>query len=315
MLGDNSTRGRDFVLAIDFGGTKVDLATADTQGTLLHTTRLDTNAVQGARYVLERTMARARQLVRRTETERSGHVLAVGAASPGVILSDRVLLAPNIPGWDQLALGRVVSKQLEIDTVAVANDVRAGALAEVHWGALRGANPAVYLSLGTGISAAVVVDGRPLAGAHNAAGEIGYSLRNRADDLGAAHGRAPLEEYAGGRALGERASQVAGVSLSAAEAFEHADPAVQSLVDEALDEVAVRVANMCIVVDPECVAIGGGLAASGERVVRAIKRRVKLAVPFPPRVVLARFVRDASLRGAVLLAVQAANGHVTIARA
>jgi glucokinase len=164
----------------------------------------------------------------------------------------------------------------------------------------------VYVSIGTGISAAIVVGGELLKGAHNAAGEIGYSLRNATDHLTAAYGRAPLEELVGGRALGERASQLIGAPLSAADAFAHPDPAVQSLVDEALDEFAVVIANMCIAVDPACVAIGGGLAASGERVLNALRHRIRLGVPFPPRIVLGQFVRDASLRGAALLAIDAA---------
>src|SRR5215469_7297603 len=94
----------DFVLAIDFGGTKVALATADLAGTLLEQDRIATNAPQGALQVLERTFSAARPLIERTTARTGGRCLAAGVISPGVIFLDRILLAPNVPGWGELAL-------------------------------------------------------------------------------------------------------------------------------------------------------------------------------------------------------------------
>jgi glucokinase len=81
--------------------------------------------------------------------------------------------------------------------VRIANDVQAAGLAEARWGALQDADPAIYLNLGTGLAAAILVGGRRLGGAHGAAGEIGYQLID-VKDRGAAFGRAPLEEHAAG---------------------------------------------------------------------------------------------------------------------
>ena len=81
-------------------------------------------------------------------------------------------------------------------------------MAELRWGSLRGADPAILLILGTGIAAAIVAGGEVIQGANGAAGEIGYSLRGMCETTGAAEGHAPLEEFAGGRAIGERASEL-----------------------------------------------------------------------------------------------------------
>ena len=81
----------------------------------------------------------------------------------------------------------------------MATDVKAAALAEARWGALAGADPGVYLNLGTGLAAAIVIGGVVLSGANGAAGEIGYNLRQLAD-VGDA-GYLTLEEAVSGRAL------------------------------------------------------------------------------------------------------------------
>src|SRR3954452_11079139 len=287
----------DVVAALDFGGTKIALATATPAGEILEQARIDTEPAGGAQRALARAMDAAGTLLARS----GGRCLAVGAVCPGIPRADEVLLAPNVPGWGDLAFEREVRAGLGVERVAVRNDVKAAAEAELRWGALRGADPAIFLSLGTGIAAAIAAGGRVLEGAHGASGELAYVL-DRSDEVAFADGHAPLEERAGGRFVGERASAVAGQDLTAAEAFASDDPRVAALVDSTLDELAVQVANLAILVDPERIAVGGGLMGSPERVLGAIRRRLDRAAPFPPELVAARFVHDGALRGALALA-------------
>lgn len=279
------------VLALDFGGTKVDVATATPDGRVLATDRIATDAGLGAEQVVDRAIAAARALIGDGDAP-----LAVAAASPGIVLDDRILLAPNVPGWTDLALAERLREGLEVERVVCATDVKAATLAELRWGALRDADPGVFVNVGTGLAAGIAVGGRVLAGANGAAGEIGYALRG-------ASGDGPLEEAVGGRAIGER-----GGAPSAADVFARADagdPEAARLVDSALDELAVHVANLAVLVDPARIAVGGGMMGSADRVLAALRRRVAQAVPFPPDVVAARFVRDAALRGAIALALEA----------
>src|SRR6266704_2377612 len=226
----------------------------------------------------------------------------VAIATPDIVHDHGVLLSPNIPGWEHVSLRETMRANLHIPTVVAENDVKAAAMAEVLWGALKGADPAVFISLGTGIAAAVVIGGRVVSGAHGASGEIGYNLRSVLDTSGAAHGRAPLEEAIGGRFIGERASLLLGESLSAAAVFAHPDIRARFLVDETLAELATHVANLAILIDPACIAVGGGLMRSGDVILRALSFRLEYAVPFPPEIVPARFLNDASLQGAIALA-------------
>jgi glucokinase len=304
LMNDSSrnTSIQDFVIAIDFGGTKVAIATADATGSIMRQARIDTNASQGAQQLLERTTAKARALIEQTVAETRGRCVAVGVATPGVVHDNGVLLSPNIPGWEHVSLRETMCESLNIPTVVAENDVKAAAMAEVLWGALKDADPAVFLSLGTGIAAAIVIGGRVVSGAHRASGEIGYNLRSVMDHLGAAHGRAPLEEALGGRFIGEQSSLLLGESLSAADVFAHSDLRARFLVDEMLAELATHVANLAILIDPVCIAVGGGLMSSGDVILQALTFRLGYAVPFPPEIVPARFLNDASLYGAVALA-------------
>ena len=291
----------DFVLGIDFGGTKIALATAALDGSVLESDRLETDARHGAVQAVDRALARGQELLAET-TRNGGRCVAVSAVSPGIVYEDRVALAPNVPGWEQLGLPALLRERFGLARAAVGTDVKAAAVAELRWGSLRGADPAILLTLGTGLAAAIVVGGEVLHGANGAAGEIGYSLRDADERAGAADGRAPLEEFSGGRAIGERATRLLGTPMSAADVFDHPDPRARELVATALDAVAVQVANMAILVDPARIAVAGGLMSRPDQVLDALGRRLRSAVPFAPELVPAEFIHDGPLRGAIALA-------------
>src|SRR4051794_27447993 len=287
-----------FVLALDFGGTKIDVGSARPDGELIISERIETQADRGALQAVERALDLARDVAERTE----GECLGAGAVSPGVVGDDGVLLAPNVPDWDRLHLPALLRDGLGVQSIAVANDVNAAALAEVRWGALSGCEVGLFVSLGTGVKAGLVIGGKVFEGAHGAAGEIGYSLRDPADVSGFAGGHAPLEEFVGGRALGERATALVGARVTAADAF--SDPGLPaSFVEEWLAALTMHVANLAIALDPERIALGGGLMALADTILPALRERVAVAVPFPPEIVPARFLQDGALRGAAALAI------------
>lgn len=292
---------RDFVLGIDFGGTKIALATAFLDGELIGSERIPTDAPRGAEQAVQRAIDVAGRLSAAATAATGGRCLGVGAVSPGVVQDTGIAFAPNIPGWESLTLPGLLRKGLGLEQVVCTNDVKAAGVAEARYGALRGADPALYLSLGTGIAAALFVGGRLLRGAHGAAGEIGYALLGVTDREGAAAGRAPLEELAGGAGLAAGGAQLLGREVTAAQLFASDDPQVSAFVDGTLDELAVHVANLAIAFDPERIAVGGGFLGSADRVLAALQRRLVQAVPFPPELVQAHFDQDSALHGAVAL--------------
>ncbi|WP_424535949.1 ROK family protein [Sphaerisporangium viridialbum] len=293
---------REFVLGIDFGGTKVALATAsaDSVDRPLRKMRLPTLGGEGAQQVLRRSLDAAREL-----GGSSGTLQAVGVSTFGVVRGETVRLAPTVPGWEGLELPRLLREEFGDTPVAIDNDVNAAAAAELRWGALQGARTGLYLNLGTGLAAALVVDGAVVPGAHGAAGEIGYLL-SRPGDPAFAEGHAPLEEVVSGHALAQRGSALLGRPVSAASLFEAGgDPAVRALLDGAVEALAMAVANVCVVLDPDRVVIGGGLMGASGQIMPRLTAEIRRAVPFPPEIMAARFIDDAPLYGALALALTA----------
>jgi glucokinase len=302
----SSNADHDFVIAIDFGGTKTAVAAATLDGELVSSERIETEAPRGAAQAVDRALELARDLRDLAAASTRGACRGAAAVSPGIVREDGVLLAPNVPGWGELTLPRLLREGLGLPSVAVGNDVNAAALAEARWGVLQGADPGLFVSLGTGIAAGIVIGGRVVPGAHGAAGEIGYSLRHSTDGTGFAGGHAPLEEFVGGRAIGERAGRLLGRELSAAEAFARAD-LPRGFIPDTLAELTAHLANLAIALDPARIALGGGLMAHGDVIVGAVRERLAEAVPFPPDVAAARFVHDGALRGAAALALDDAG--------
>ncbi|MFC5186209.1 ROK family protein [Actinomadura harenae] len=289
-----------FVLGIDFGGTKIAMAAAAPDGTVLRSVRLATRAGDGAPVVLERALEAARRLAAETERD-EGPLVAAGVATFGVVRGDRVLLAPNVPGWEELPLPRLLRDGLEAPVVRLDNDVNAATAAELRWGGLAGTGTGLYVNLGTGLGAGVVAGGRLVRGANGAAGEIGYLLRSPGEP-GHGAGRAPLEEHVSGGGLARRASALTGREVTAPELFGPSVPSeLRVLRDRALGDLGMAVANLAIILDPERIVLGGGMAAEPALVSR-VEHLLARAVPFPPALEPAHFGADAALRGALALA-------------
>jgi glucokinase len=296
----------DFVLGIDLGGTKIALATADTSGRVLCQQTIATLAAQGAEQAIARTIESGLSLIAQTRKLRGGQLVGIGVATMGITFDDRVLMAPNVPGWDRLALPAQIRRAFSLDTVRVENDVKAAAFAELRWGALAGVETGLYVNLGTGIAATLVVNGQIVYGSHGAAGEIAYNLRHLHDEQGFALGRAPLEEFVGGGAIDERVRLRFGTETNVGEVFNRAttspiDGEARAFVEATLTEIAFHLTNLTIALDPEVVVIGGGLMRSKALILPRLAEHIKRFAPFPPPVEEAHFSRDAGLMGAIAL--------------
>jgi glucokinase len=328
----DTTQPLPYVLGIDFGGTKVALTVAplgaagvplgtaagSAPGTTPPVTRLETRGFEGAAEVVRRTVRACRSLI----ASQAGDLVAVGVSTFGIVRDGVVRLAPNVPGWEGLPLPGLLREEFGGTPVFVANDVKAATAAELRWGNLSGVRDGIYLNLGTGLAAGLVVDGRVVRGAHGAAGEIAYLARH-ADDLrvhrpGSGHGgagkraqevfdpaaaRAHLEEYVSGVALAERGTELLGSPVTAAQLFERGDePRVRMLLDDALDALGLALANLCVALDPSHVVVGGGMMGAASLIMPHLREAVRQAVPYPPEIVPARVVDDAPLYGALALA-------------
>ncbi len=297
-------------LALDIGGTKLAAAVGDASGLLRRCRTEPTCASAGAEEVLRRALTLAGEVL--DEEERAGGgVRALGVSTIGITGEAGTELAPNVPGWEKLRLPDALRGAFPGLLLAIDNDVRAATLAELTWGALAGTDVGVYLNLGTGTAAGLVVGGRIVRGSHGAAGEVGYSLvTGWQKERLAAEGAALAEERLGGRGVAERAEERFGTKLGLPELLERAehDQDVAAFVEELWDDLSQLAANLVIALDPEVLVLGGGYVRSETPLVARLTSVVGRAAPFPPRIEISRYRGDASLYGAVALAASADGG-------
>lgn len=291
------------VLALDFGGTKIAAAVGELDGTRIATRVTATAPDLGATENLARGLNTARQLLRTATPGRP--VAGVGAATFGLPTPDGVRLAPAIPGWSGLRLGEALRDAFGSCPVRVGNDVKAATAAEARSGALAGCDPALYLNLGTGLAVGIVCGGTVVAGAHGAAGEVGYNLRQLAD-LDTDGKRVVLEDVVSGMALAAAATREAGTDLSAADVF--AGGVVDGALDGFFRELSFHLVNLSVALDPARIAVGGGMVRSWERIEPRLSKALETHVPYPPELVRAAYPYDASLVGALAWAVEVADG-------
>lgn len=298
----------EYVLAFDFGGTKTAVAIADLSRTILLRETFATEAVEGAVGVLQKAISIGELLCDRAQKRASSaRLCAIGVSSMGITLRDRVEMAPNVQGWGQLRIEDAIRHAFGDHPVYIENDVKTATLAELRQGALKGTSVGMYVNIGTGIAIGYTLGDQVIRGCHGAAGEIAYNLLHKDEARGFASGVAPLEEFAGGRGIGQRATLCFGHVMSAKEVFDRAatDGQVRAFRDEVLQVLASHVTNAVIQWDPEKVVVGGGMVAAKDDIFPYFRRYFSEFVPFPPILEESVFESGASIYGAIELALDA----------
>jgi predicted NBD/HSP70 family sugar kinase len=304
------------LLGVDVGATKIAAALGDLDGHLVARRVAPTWPDDGGPGGLDAVTAVIEGLL----AARDAHGVPVRGLGVGVAGETRpgdgvVTWAPGLD-WRELDLRRTLEERFGIPTF-VENDVNLAALGE-HWrGAGRGVAHLVGVFIGTGIGAGVLLDGRLLHGAHGAAGEIGYLLLDRAALDREYPGFGAFESLAAGPGIARRAvtalaSGDAGSSLrangpepSTAQVFAAAlagDALARGVIDETVDYLALALASVACVLDPQRIVLGGSVGLALAPWHGALRERLRGRVPHPPDIVPAALGVDAGLLGAIALA-------------
>ncbi|MBX3205053.1 MAG: ROK family protein [Labilithrix sp.] len=290
--------GHGLVIAGDVGGTKTAVGLYDVGAhELVAVARFPTPTEDEPSAFVERFAQAAEALIEGAGRQRL-ELRAAGLAVPGLVdARGRVVRAGKLRSWRDVALSELVGARLGVAT-SVEQDANAAALAERWRGVAAAMSDFVFLALGTGVGAGVVVDGKLLRGSHDAAGEVG-DLR----ELGSAPGPAgvKLGNRIGGKAIAADASLLVRADLAAAQAIAGAsgDPRLEELADEVAELVSIAVFAIITVVDPEAIVFGGGTAAAGDALLARVRTALEGHVCAIPHLVVSALGEDAQLFGAV----------------
>jgi len=252
-----------YSIGIDLGGTKIAAGIVSfPSGKLLHKETIPTLPSRGGEAVLDDCISLARRLkVYAHEHELRLEGIGVGIAElvnlDGEITSEYLIKWRGLPAGERLS--QVLPTRFE-------SDARAPALAEALSGAGRTLKNFVYLTVGTGISYCLVLDGQPYAGAHGHAIMVASgALTSECEKCGTVQDQV-LEEFAAGPSLVTRYNQRASTPLSTGQevtaAARAGDPVAQAIVRSAGAALGNSVGFLINVLDPQAVIVGGGLGLS-----------------------------------------------------
>ena len=222
---------------------------------------------------------------------------------PGVVESETgvLRLAENVEGLEGRAFADELQSALGLP-VTLENDINLAALGEQWQGVAQGVDDFVFLSIGTGMGAGLVLRGELHRGRHGAAGEIDFALVGVDETVDpSAPQVAELASEQGGRRTDARA--VFG-------AARNGDDQARAVVGEIARRIALHLAPIAAVADVELVVLGGGIGANGDLLLDPVSRLLADWLPFPPRVEVSTLGEAAVLTGALAVGLQAALENV-----
>ena len=282
-----------YAIGIDFGGTSVKMALVDDNGHI-HTRHViptrdlpDTSAWIDA--MADGTERLADQGVGGNAVALAG----IGIGVPGFVDFERghIFDLPNVPGWSGVPLATLMEDRLKLH-VRVDNDVNVMATGECTFGAGRTFQHAVFITLGTGVGGALLLNNRIYRGAYFMAGEIGH-MSVDLNGVRSPTGRGGLEQYIGNRRIVERARRYLEQAqpslldqlcegdhsridpLMIERAAEQGDALSITIYDEVGDYLATALASVTYLLQPQAFIIGGGIGQSGPILYEPLQRHLR----------------------------------------
>ncbi|MEC3979793.1 ROK family protein [Amycolatopsis sp. H20-H5] len=294
----------DTVAALDVGGTTIKAALLDEALVPLATLREPTARGADGEAVADQVARIIAEL-----GEQAGPAAAAGVVVPGIVdETARVARFSANLDWRDVPFGEMLEARAGIP-VAFGHDVRAGGLAEFRVGAGRGCTDAAFVAVGTGIAAALMLDGAVYSGG-GFAGEVGHIDVGHGQPCGCGAAGC-LEAIASAAAIARRYTERTGLPTDGAQQVVDAarlgDEAAAQVVAEALGGLAHGLGTLLTLLAPEVIVLGGGLFTAGDYVLEPVRKLLAARLTFQrmPELRVAELGDEAGRLGAGLLAFDA----------
>jgi glucokinase len=290
------------VIGVDLGGTKLYGAVSDLGGNILDEISMDHHNSFGEE-CYDLLVGMIDHLLESPKIE-GKRVRGIGVGAPGITKhKEGIVTWAYTLHWKDFPLKTLLSERYSLPTT-VDNDVNLAALGELWFGEGQNCKNMILVNIGTGIGAGIIIDGSLYRGVNEASGEVGSMVPGKEflgknyKDFGA------LESFSSGTGIAERARKKRPRNnlLRAEDVFEAARKnqkwAVE-IIDGAVEYLAIAIANLAVLFDPELIVLGGGLTRSADMLVEPILKRIDGIIPTPPRLVVSKLGTRATVMGAV----------------
>ncbi len=272
----------DWVVGIDLGATKIALGLIDPLDRVIARRRIPTDVAAGPAAAVERIAHSLSELA--AELPAGQQLAALGICSPGPIDHEAGLIIdpPNLTGWRNVPLRQMLAERLKLPVV-LEHDAKASALGEYHYGVGRGERSMVYIVVGTGVGAAIIMDGQLYRGMHNAAGEVGHITIDRDGEKGSSGINGNVESFMSGPFLVKRYQRLLAQTnqpspeqpvtgeMIAQWAAQGREAALQ-VMTQAGEALGITVASLAMILDIELYVIGSSVAKAGDLLLAPARR-------------------------------------------
>ena len=313
---------KKYRIGVDIGGTNVKIALVDFDGKIIYSNTVPTRAEMGYEAGVNNIKQAIKELMQETG-ESAKTIEAIGFGLPGQIDYKEGIVKnlPNIPGWVNIPLAKIIEDEFSIPT-RLDNDVRCAALGELNFGAGKGCENLICITVGTGIGSGIVLNGKLVRGASNAAGEIGHiKMDMTGGPLCGCGDYGCFEAYASGPAIVTMAKEY----ISGGKSAKYKEMATDGIITPYIvaqaalqgDAVSIQIfkqmgkiigtglSSVVNLLNPEKIIIGGGVADAGSILLDPIKATIAdRAMPIQAnavQVVPAQLANTAGVIGASLL--------------
>ena len=270
---------------VDIGGTTVKIAWFEESGKMLRAWEIPTVKDDGGSRILPDVAAALEGFLKENGVDRRD-VIGIGVGVPGPVDSRGVVNCCVNLGWGEKAIAQELSELMGLP-VKAGNDANVAAMGEYWQGSGREFGSMVMATLGTGVGGGIVVDGHMLHGAHGCGGEIGHMVLNRHETESCNCGnRGCAEQYCSATGLVRRAKKRLAVdetpsllrqkeNLEARDVFDagkQGDAVANEVLESYYDYLGEFLADLCVIVDPEVIVLGGGVCKAGQVLLDGIRR-------------------------------------------
>lgn len=311
----------NYYAGVDLGGTNTKIGILNREGDILKSRIIKTLSAEGVDNTLERIWKTIQELAQELDINIK-NIKGIGLGIPGPVLEQSIVaFFANFPWERNINIKEKLEKLTGIET-KLDNDANIIALGEAKYGAAKGSKSSVTVALGTGIGGGIYIDGKLVSGAKGAGGEVGHMKIVKDGKLCGCGQRGCFEAYVSAIGLIREAVSRLTVNkqnllykmidgdlmkLEAKDIFDAAregDAFSLDLVDYEAEYLALGIANILNIINPEVVVLGGGVALAGDILLNPMKEKmVKYALPVTLeelKIVQGVLGNEAGIKGAVL---------------